>query len=123
RATTNAKILNMYGPTETTVWSTTHEVDEITDTIRIGRPIANTTLYVLDAAQRPVPRGAVGELYIGGDGVTRGYHERPELTAERFVPDRFGQGEPRGRLYRTGDLVRYRADGELEFLGRTDFQV
>jgi natural product biosynthesis luciferase-like monooxygenase protein len=122
RAVTGATLINMYGPTETTVWSSTHVVEEISDTIPIGRPIANTSLYVLDAHQRPVPLGAAGELYIGGRGVTRGYHNRPELTAERFVPDRFAPGEG-GRLYRTGDLVRYRADGVLEFLGRTDFQV
>lgn len=128
RAATGATLLNMYGPTETTVWSATQAVDEISDTIPIGRPIANTSLYVLDAHRRPVPRGAAGELYIGGRGVTRGYHNRPELTAERFVPDPFASlsgiaSEGVARLYRTGDLVRYRSNGVLEFLGRTDFQV
>ncbi|WP_456319426.1 MupA/Atu3671 family FMN-dependent luciferase-like monooxygenase [Lentzea tibetensis] len=106
-------VRNMYGPTETTIWSTTG------DTCAIGRPIANTSLYVLDAHHEPVPVGVPGELHIGGAGVTRGYLGRAELTAERFLPNSFGDG----RIYRTGDLVRYRRDGVLEFLGRTDDQV
>ncbi|GLZ31543.1 hypothetical protein Lesp02_37310 [Lentzea sp. NBRC 105346] len=104
---------NMYGPTETTIWSCTGS-----DSF-IGRPIANTSVYVLDPAQAPVPVGVPGELYIGGRGVTRGYLGRADLTASRFVPSPFGDGV----LYRTGDLVRYRRDGVLEFLGRTDDQV
>ncbi|MEE4185301.1 MAG: MupA/Atu3671 family FMN-dependent luciferase-like monooxygenase [Gammaproteobacteria bacterium] len=114
-------LLNMYGPTETTIWSTVHEITADDTSIPIGRPIANTTVYVLDGARQPVLPGVAGELYIGGAGVARGYLGRPELTAERFVDDPFGaQG---GRLYRTGDLVRWREDGVLEFLGRIDHQV
>ncbi|MGK4580331.1 amino acid adenylation domain-containing protein [Kitasatospora sp. HPMI-4] len=118
------RVVNEYGPTETVVGCCVHEVTENTDlsgTVPIGRPIANTQLYVLDANLMPVTRGAVGELYVGGAGVARGYWNRPDLTAERFVPDPFGA--PGGRLYRTGDLVRLRPDGELECLGRADTQV
>ena len=116
------QVLNMYGPTETTIWSSIHAVDGAGESIPIGRPIANTRLYVLDATGEPVPIGVAGELYIGGDGVTRGYLNRPELTAERFVPDPF-RAAPGARLYRTGDLARWRADGVMEFLGRIDHQV
>jgi natural product biosynthesis luciferase-like monooxygenase protein len=115
-------VINMYGPTETTVWSTTQVVGDTTGPIPIGRPIANTQLYILDAHRAPLPIGIAGELYIGGDSVTRGYLNRAELTAERFVPDPFSQ-RTGARMYRTGDLVRYRADGVVEFLGRTDHQV
>jgi acyl carrier protein len=111
----------MYGPTETTVWSATHRVSGGAAAVPIGRPIANTQLYVLDAQRRPLPIGVPGELYIGGAGVVRGYHQRPELTDERFVADPFAT--PGARMYRTGDLVRWSAAGEVEFLGRTDHQV
>jgi amino acid adenylation domain-containing protein len=113
---------NGYGPTETTVWSTFHEVKKPVGRILIGRPVGNTQIHVLDAGRQPVPVGVVGELWIGGAGVTQGYLNRPELTAERFVLDPF-RSEPGARLYRTGDLARYQADGNLECLGRNDFQV
>jgi amino acid adenylation domain-containing protein len=112
---------NMYGPTETTVWSSVFRVNSATGTsIPIGGPIQNTRFYVLDSRKEPVSFGVVGELYIGGDGLARGYFQRSELTAERFSIAPFGNGE---RLYRTGDLVRRRRDGTIEFLGRSDFQV
>lgn len=117
-----ATVWNMYGPTETTIWSTTIRVKHQTASIPIGRPIANTQVYVLDQQFQPVPIGVPGELYIGGDGVARGYLNRPALTAEKFPPDPFSRN-PGTRLYRTGDLVRYRADGVLEYLGRLDDQV
>ena len=115
-------VLNMYGPTETTIWSSTELVREDPSAISIGRPITNTQLYILDEALHPVPIGVVGELYIGGDGVVRGYHNRPELNRERFIPNPFVADED-ARLYKTGDLARYRADGRIDFLGRSDFQV
>lgn len=122
RATGLGRLLNMYGPTETTIWSAVHEVGDEGEAVPIGRPIANTTLYVVDAKLHPVPAGVPGELCIGGSGVVRGYLKRPELTEERFVPDPFVPGEGR-RLYRTGDLARWRSDGVMEFLGRLDHQV
>ncbi len=123
RRATSAELCNMYGPTETTVWSTAYRVPDATDfgsNVPIGRPLANTRAYVLDAEQRPLADGEPGELYLGGEGVVRGYWDQPELTAERFVADPITR---EGRLYRTGDLVRLQPDGNLEFLGRTDFQV
>jgi acyl carrier protein len=116
------KVMNMYGPTETTIWSTVHTVDrQVSGVVPLGRPLANQQVYVLDSHRQPLPPGLPGELAIGGAGVVRGYFQRPELTAERFVPDTVrGDG---GRLYRTGDLARWRADGVLEFLGRLDHQV
>jgi amino acid adenylation domain-containing protein len=114
---------NLYGPTETTVWSTVHRVDDATPPILVGRPIANMRAYILDRKLRPAPLGAVDELYLGGDGVARGYHGRPDLTAERFLPDPFHPGVEGARLYRTGDLARLTPDGCLEVLGRVDHQV
>ena len=119
---TGAQITNMYGPTETTIWSSTEPVCGASQKISIGRPIANTQLYILDRWMRPAPIGVASELYIGGDGVVRGYHERPELTAERFVPDPFSE-QVGARTYRTGALARYLEDGRVEFLGRIDFQI
>jgi amino acid adenylation domain-containing protein/non-ribosomal peptide synthase protein (TIGR01720 family) len=122
------RIFNEYGPTETVVGCCVHEVDpesQETGAVPIGRPIANTRLYVMGRGLRPVPAGAPGELWIGGDGVARGYLGRPDLTAERFVPDPFAAPDQAGgRLYRTGDLVRLSSPGAgLEFLGRIDDQV
>lgn len=114
-------LINVYGPTETTVWSSAYAVQNTSLPLTpIGVPLLNNHCYVLDAQLEPVPRGVVGELYIAGDGVARGYQGQPELTAERFLPDPFGDG---GRLYRTGDLVKWLADGALYFVGRIDQQV
>ena len=114
-------VWNMYGPTETTVWSTRWRVEPGVERVLIGKPLANTDLYVLDARGQRVPAGVVGELFIGGAGVTLGYHDRPDLTRERFVPDPFRGGD--SRMYKTGDLVRVLADGNVECLGRNDSQV
>jgi natural product biosynthesis luciferase-like monooxygenase protein/amino acid adenylation domain-containing protein/FkbM family methyltransferase len=117
-----AKLHNMYGPTETTIWSSTHHVETIAGSVPLGRPIGNTQMYILDRQLQPLPQGVAGELFIGGAGVVRGYHGRPDLTAERFIPDPFGD-VPGARLYKTGDRARYRADGVIEFLGRVDQQI
>jgi len=116
------RLWNLYGPTETTIWSTGYLVRDGNQPILIGRPVANTQCYILDGNGHPVPIGVVGELYIGGDGLARGYLGRPELTAEKFLPDPF-RSQPGARLYRTGDLARYLPDGNIECLGRTDHQV
>jgi amino acid adenylation domain-containing protein len=117
---------NMYGPTETTIWSSTYEVQRDNESIHLGHPIANTQFYILDARLQPTPIGVPGELYIGGDGVASGYLHRPDLTAERFLNNPFittADGKTVARIYKTGDLARYRANGTIEFLGRSDFQV
>jgi amino acid adenylation domain-containing protein len=128
------ELWNMYGPTETTIWSTCSRIETQGEPLTIGRPIANTTLYILDARLQPVPVGVAGELWIGGDGLARGYRGRDDLTAERFVAHPFaievssasGGAFDTGddaRIYRTGDLARYRPDGSVDFLGRIDHQV
>ncbi|HEV2736563.1 MAG TPA: non-ribosomal peptide synthetase, partial [Longimicrobiaceae bacterium] len=117
------RLLNVYAPTEATIYSTLFDCAAADGgSPPIGRPIANLRAYVLDPRMTPVPTGGAGEVFLGGAGVARGYHGRPDLTAERFVPDPFS-GEPGARLYRSGDRARRRADGELEFLGRLDAQV
>ncbi|MDM0034717.1 amino acid adenylation domain-containing protein [Variovorax sp. J22P271] len=118
----SGELWNMYGPTETTVWSTCWKVQPEAQAISIGRPIANTRIHVLDAQDRPCPPGVSGEIFIGGDGVTLGYWNRPELSAERFIADPF-DADPQARLYRTGDRGRWRHDGLIEHQGRLDFQV
>ncbi|PHM22405.1 non-ribosomal peptide synthetase [Xenorhabdus ehlersii] len=118
-------LINGYGPTETTTFATTYEITspvDVTRSIPIGRPIANTQVYILDARGQPVPLGVTGEIHIAGVGVARGYLNRPELTAERFLTDPFSQN-PDARMYKTGDLGRWRPDGNIEYLGRNDFQV
>ena len=127
RWATDRRFFNAYGPTEITIWASVAQLQS-GESPSIGRPVANTQIYLLDAQRQPVPIGVAGELYIGGDGLARGYLNRPDLTAERFIPDPFkGNGgshpTPLPRLYKTGDLARYRADGNLEFLGRVDDQV
>jgi len=133
-----AHLWNLYGPTETTVWSTVYEVGKDgvfvegsrdptpvsgdgpqSTGIPIGTPIANTRIHILDEGMQPVPIGEIGELHVGGDGLARGYRNRPDLTAERFVPDPFGAG----LLYKTGDLARYLPNGDVTWLGRLDHQV
>ncbi|WP_433628785.1 amino acid adenylation domain-containing protein [Nocardia sp. CA-120079] len=121
RAVPGIELHNLYGPTEFTVCATAHKVTEADrGSMPMGTPVWNARAYVLDNRLHPVPPGVAGELYLAGDQLARGYRSRPGLTAERFVPDPYGDGR---RLYRTGDLVRWRHNGELEYLGRTDFQV
>jgi amino acid adenylation domain-containing protein len=113
---------NMYGPTETTIWSATSKVEEKAGPVYVGPPIDNTEFYVLDAHKQLVPTGVAGELYIGGVGVAKGYFQRPDLTAERFIADPFSS-KPGAKFYRTGDLVRRMPTGEFDFLGRADGQI
>lgn len=125
RALPDCRIISVYGPTENTTFTSFHTVkadDELTRTVPIGRPISNTSVYILDSACKPVPVGVPGELYTGGDGVAIGYLNQPELTAERFIPDPFSRRDG-DRLYRTGDRARWCSDGNLEFMGRLDSQV
>ncbi|MEG4068026.1 amino acid adenylation domain-containing protein [Microcoleus sp. Pol11C2] len=129
-------VWNLYGPTETTIWSTLYQLDRKDESVSIGRPIANTQIYILDRYLMPVPVGVFGELHIGGAGLSRGYLNRPELTAQKFIPNPFAEGgiyasfilHPSSfilseRLYKTGDLARYLPDGNIEFMGRSDHQV
>src|SRR5205814_525232 len=116
------RFFNLYGPTETTIWATYAECFAGSGKPMIGKPIPNAQVYLLDRTLEPVPLGMSGELAIGGEGVARGYRNRPDLTAERFVPNPFSE-EPGARLYRTGDRARHQPDGNLEFLGRIDHQV
>jgi len=122
----SGRLTNMYGPTETTIWSSVGDVNgeqaSPANSVSIGRPLANQTIYILDPNQKPLPPGLTGELVIGGAGVVRGYWQRDELTADRFLPDPFA-AHSGGRMYRTGDLARYLPDGRIECLGRVDHQV
>ncbi|HUG34077.1 MAG TPA: amino acid adenylation domain-containing protein [Anaerolineales bacterium] len=120
-----AQLWNLYGPTETTVWSTIYQVPPenkrgVSNIVLIGKPVANTQIYILDSNLRPVPMGMIGDLYIGGEGVSLGYLNRPELTAERFIKNPF---EASSTIYKTGDLARYLPDGNIEYFGRSDYQV
>ncbi|HEY9813596.1 MAG TPA: amino acid adenylation domain-containing protein, partial [Candidatus Sericytochromatia bacterium] len=113
---------NLYGPTETTIWSTIHQVKPEDELVAIGRPIANTQIYILDQHLQPVPVGISGELHIGGDGLSRGYLNRPKLTAEKFINNPFSNNAD-AKFYKTGDLARYLPDGTIEYLDRIDYQV
>ena len=121
RENPKAQVFNMYGPTECTVDATTCWINQSEQQPNIGSPLANARIYILDRFQQPVPVGVVGEICISGAGVARGYLNRPELTAEKFVPNPFG--EPGSRMYRTGDLGRFLINGQIEYVGRLDFQV
>ena len=120
RPALRGELYNMYGPTETTVWSTTFSITGDSASIPIGKPIANTQVYVMDSRLQRVAAGEAGDLYIGGDGVVRGYWQRSDLTAASFLVDPF---RPENRMYRTGDIARFLPEGDLEFLGRADFQL
>ena len=120
RTVFSGDFLNMYGPTETTIWSTAYRIGEFGNNVPVGLPIANTSIYILDHDLRPLAFGEAGGLYIGGEGVVRGYLGKPELTAERFLPDPFSPGT---RMYWTGDVARFLPGGNIEFLGRMDHQV
>ncbi|AOM39781.1 hypothetical protein A9255_03830 [Xenorhabdus hominickii] len=115
---TGAELWNVYGPTETTIWSTTERLYPDFDKITIGRPIANTSIHIFDNQMQPTPIGVIGNLYIGGAGLARGYHQRPDLTTERFI-----EHASLGRLYFTGDVARFLVDGRIEYLGRSDNQI
>jgi acyl carrier protein len=117
-----ADVWNLYGPTETTIWSCALRLSDEKPQVTLGRPIANTQIYILDNYLRPVPIGVTGELFIGGEGVALGYLNRPSLTAERFLPDPYGTQSGQ-RTYRTGDRARFHPDGSIEFLGRLDQQL
>ena len=122
KALVGGRVTNMYGPTETTIWSAVGDVDGAGANVSVGRPLANQSVYILDQNQQPLPPGIAGELVIGGRGVVRGYWQRAEMTAERFLPDPFADQDA-ARMYRTGDLARYLPDGRIECLGRVDHQV
>jgi amino acid adenylation domain-containing protein len=122
------RVINAYGPTEATVCASVHHFGECSNYNNIGKPIGNTSIYILDGELRPLPVGAVGELYLGGIGVARGYLNKPELTAEKFIGNPYQTGDEKRRgyngiIYKTGDLARYLPDGNIEYLGRNDFQV
>jgi acyl-CoA synthetase (AMP-forming)/AMP-acid ligase II len=126
RVRASVRLVNTYGPTEATIVATMCDVPVTIDgesfEVPLGRPLPNVEVYICDKQMQPVPVGVTGELYIGGEGLARGYRNRPELTAERFIPHPFGRARGE-RLYRTGDLGRYRVDGQIEFMGRSDNQV
>ncbi len=115
-----SQVWNLYGPTETTIWSTIAQINDSQKIVSIGRPIDNTQIYILDKSLKPVPVGVSGELYIGGAGLARSYLNQPELTAEKFIKNPFN---PEKLIYKTGDLARYLPNGEIEYLGRIDYQV